>query len=110
MIKAVKRTAPRAEIKDITIAGKTGTAENGAKGEVYDHSVFMAFAPAEAPKIAIAVYTENAGWGGRASASTASLLIEKYIRGDIKKTWWNRENMFAKLYLEGLEETINFNN
>ncbi len=107
MTRAVKKTAPRAAIKDITIAGKTGTAENGAKGEVYDHSVFMAFAPAEAPKIAIAVYTENAGWGGGASASTASLLIEKFIRGDIKKTWWDRERYVReKLYLEGLEETI----
>jgi penicillin-binding protein 2 len=107
MERAVKKTAPRAAIKDITIAGKTGTAENGAKGEVYDHSVFMAFAPAEDPKIAIAVYTENAGWGGGASASIASLLIEKHIRGDIKKTWWNREEyVLEKKYLEGLEETI----
>ena len=111
MTRAVKKTAPRAVIKDITIAGKTGTAENGAKGEVYDHSVFMAFAPADAPKIAIAVYTENAGWGGRASGSIASLLIEKRIRGFIKKNGWNREKYVReKLYLEGLEETINFNN
>ena len=108
MTKAVKKTAPRAVIKDIPIAGKTGTAENGAKGEVYDHSVFMAFAPADNPKIAIAVYTENAGWGGGASASTASLLIEKYLRGSINKTWWNREEyVLKKLYLEGLEKTIN---
>ena len=108
MTKAVKKTAPRAVIKDIPIAGKTGTAENGAKGEVYDHSVFMAFAPADNPKIAIAVYTENAGWGGGASASTASLLIEKYLRGSINKTLWNREEyVLKKLYLEGLEKTIN---
>jgi penicillin-binding protein 2 len=105
---AVQKTAPRAVIKDIPIAGKTGTAENGAKGEVYDHSVFMAFAPADDPKIAIAVYTENAGWGGGASASIASLLIEKHIRGHIKKTWWNREEyVLQKKYLEGLEKTIN---
>ena len=105
---AVKKTAPRAVIKDIPIAGKTGTAENGVKNESLDHSVFMAFAPADDPKIAIAVYTENAGWGGGASASIASLIIEKYIRGEIKKTWWNREEyVLKKLYLKGLEGVEN---
>lgn len=108
MKKAVKKTAPRALIKDIPIAGKTGTAENGVKNESLDHSVFMAFAPADDPKIAIAVYTENAGWGGGASASIASLIIEKYIRGEIKKTWWNREEyVLKKLYLKGLEGVEN---
>ncbi|MCO6359454.1 penicillin-binding protein 2 [Roseivirga pacifica] len=105
---AVEKTAPRALIKDIPIAGKTGTAENGVKNESLDHSVFMAFAPADDPKIAIAVYTENAGWGGGASASIASLIIEKYIRGEIKKTWWNREEyVLKKLYLKGLEGVEN---
>ena len=108
MKKAVHRTAKRAIIADIPIAGKTGTAENGVKNESLDHSVFMAFAPADDPKIAIAVYTENAGWGGGASASIASLIIEKHIRGHIKKTWWNREEyVLKKLYLEGLEGADN---
>ena len=67
----------------------------------------MAFAPIDNPKIAIAVYVENAGSGGGASASIASLLMEKHIRGDIKKTWWNREEyVLEKKYLEGLERTI----
>ncbi|WP_373496521.1 penicillin-binding protein 2 [Aquiflexum sp.] len=82
MAEAIYGTAARAAIKDIAIAGKTGTAQN-PQGE--DHSVFIAFAPKEDPKIAIAVYVENAGWGGRAAASTASLMIEKYIRGEITR-------------------------
>lgn len=82
MAEAIYGTAARAAIKDITIAGKTGTAQN-PQGE--DHSVFIAFAPKEDPKIAIAVYVENAGWGGRAAASTASLMIEKYLRGEITR-------------------------
>ena len=70
MAEAIYGTAARAAMKDITLAGKTGTAQN-PHGE--DHSVFIAFAPKEDPKIAIAVYVENAGWGGRAAASTATL-------------------------------------
>ncbi len=80
MAEAVYGTAGRAVMEDIVIAGKTGTAQN-PHGE--DHSVFVAFAPKDDPKIAIAVYVENAGWGGRAAASTASLMIEKYIRGEV---------------------------
>ncbi len=83
MAEAIYGTAARAVIKDITVAGKTGTAQN-PHGE--DHSVFVAFAPKEDPKIAIAVYVENAGWGGRAAASTASLMIEKYINGEVERT------------------------
>jgi penicillin-binding protein 2 len=47
----------------------------------------MAFAPKEDPKIAIAVYVEHAGWGGRAAASTASLMIEKYLKGCVDRIW-----------------------
>lgn len=82
MEQALYGTAARAIMKDVAIAGKTGTAQNPG-GE--DHSVFIAFAPKEDPKIAIAVYVENAGWGGRAAASTASLLIEKYLQGEISR-------------------------
>jgi penicillin-binding protein 2 len=82
MAEAIYGTAARAVLQDIAIAGKTGTAQN-PHGE--DHSVFIAFAPKEDPKIAIAVYVENAGWGGRAAASTASLMIEKYIKGEISR-------------------------
>lgn len=76
-------TARRARIKDITVAGKTGTAQN-PHGE--DHSIFMAFAPYENPKIAIAVFIENAGFGGSWAAPIASLMIEKYLTGGIEDT------------------------
>jgi penicillin-binding protein 2 len=82
MTDAISGTAPRALIPGMTICGKTGTAQN-PQGE--DHSVFMAFAPKENPKIAIAVYVENAGWGGRAAASIASLMIERYVTGEVKR-------------------------
>ena len=82
MVEAIYGTAARAVMTDLVIAGKTGTAQN-SQGE--DHSVFIAFAPKDNPKIAIAVYVENAGWGGRAAASTASLMIEKYIRRTISR-------------------------
>ncbi|GAB2477453.1 penicillin-binding protein 2 [Algoriphagus taiwanensis] len=82
MAEAIYGTAARAAMTDITLAGKTGTAQN-PHGE--DHSVFIAFAPKEDPKIAIAVYVENAGWGGRAAASTASLMIEKYLKGEVTR-------------------------
>ncbi len=73
-------TARRARIDSIIVCGKTGTAEN-PHGE--DHSVFIAFAPRENPQIAIAVYVENAGFGGTWAAPIASLMIERYIRGSI---------------------------
>ena len=76
-------TAHKADISDIAVCGKTGTAENYGN----DHSVFIAFAPMENPKIAVAVYVENAqGGGGTWAAPIASLIIEKYIRGEVKRT------------------------
>ncbi|MCC5924021.1 MAG: penicillin-binding protein 2, partial [Crocinitomicaceae bacterium] len=63
------------------LAGKTGTAQN-PHGE--DHSVFIAFAPFENPKIAIAVFIENAGFGGTWAAPIASLMIEKYLFREVK--------------------------
>lgn len=83
MSDAIYGTAQRAVIPGIDLCGKTGTAQNP---HGHDHSVFMAFAPKENPKIAIAVYVENAGWGGRAAASIASLMIEKYLTGEVKRT------------------------
>lgn len=95
MIRAANH-AYRAPIKGIPIAGKTGTAENGLKDENMDHSVFMAFAPVDDPKIAISVYVENAGWGSRAAATTASLVMEMYLKGYIEKDWRNREEFVLK--------------
>ena len=66
---------------DVAVGGKTGTVQNPA-GE--DHSTFIAFAPADDPQIAIAVYVENAGGGGRTAAPVAGLMIEKYLTGEIR--------------------------
>jgi penicillin-binding protein 2 len=76
----VSGTAAGVKLKDIIICGKTGTAQNphGA-----NHSVFIAFAPKNDPKIAIAVYVENAGFGATYAAPIASLMIEKYIKREI---------------------------
>ena len=73
-------TATVAQIPGVTVAGKTGTAQNPAGN---DHSLFVAFAPVENPQIAIAVVVENAGWGGTYAAPIASLLIEKYLNDTI---------------------------
>ena len=75
-------TASGARIDDIVVCGKTGTAQN-PHGQ--DHSVFIAFAPMKDPKIAIAVYIENAGFGGVWAAPIASLMIEKYIKRKVKR-------------------------
>ena len=75
-------TATLAYNPEISICGKTGTSQN-PHGE--DHSVFFAFAPKINPKIAIAVYVENAGWGGAIAAPIASLIIEKYLKGKIDR-------------------------
>ncbi len=69
----------RARLRNIVVCGKTGTVENNPP--LFDHSVFIAFAPRENPRIAIAVYVEDAGQGARAAASIASLMIEKYLIG-----------------------------
>lgn len=69
-------------IPGITMCGKTGTAQN-PHGE--DHSVFMAFAPKDNPKIAISVYVENSGYGATYAAPITSLLVEKYLNGEISQ-------------------------
>lgn len=73
-------TASIAHVDSLDICGKTGTAQNphGA-----DNSVFICFAPADHPKIAVAAYIENAGFGATWAAPVASLLIEKYLKGKI---------------------------
>lgn len=73
-------TARIAAIRGITVCGKTGTAQN-PHGK--DHSVFVAFAPKVNPEIAIAVYVENAGFGSTYAAPVASLMIEKYLKGEV---------------------------
>ena len=84
-------TASNLKIPGIEICGKTGTAENytridGKRVQLTDHSVFIAFAPKDDPKIAIAVFVENGYWGSRWAGRIASLMIEKYIKGEITRT------------------------
>ena len=64
---------------DFAICGKTGTAQNRG----HDHSVFMGFAPMDNPKIAVAVYVENGGWGATYGVPLGALIMEKYINGKL---------------------------
>ena len=73
-------TAKSVKIPDISFCGKTGTAQN-PHGK--DHSIFAGFAPKDHPKIAIAVFVENAGFGATYAAPIASLMVEKYINDTI---------------------------
>lgn len=89
-------TAPIARLKDIIVCGKTGTAEN-PHGE--DHSVFIAFAPKDNPQIAISVYVEHGKWGASYAAPIASLMIEKYLTGEIARNrkWIEKRMLDANL-------------
>jgi penicillin-binding protein 2 len=83
-------TAKYIQIPDIEICGKTGTAENftkidGKKVQLTDHSIFIAFAPKDNPKIAIAVIVENGYWGSRWAGKIAGLMIEKHLKGEITR-------------------------
>jgi penicillin-binding protein 2 len=85
-------TASWVNIKGIDIVGKTGTSENfmrvdGKKIKLPDHSILVAFAPKENPKIAVAVFIENGGYGATVAAPITSLLIEKYLTGIVKRKW-----------------------
>lgn len=85
-------TASWVNIEGIDIVGKTGTSENfiridGKKIKMPDHSILVAFAPKENPKIAVAVFIENGGFGSTVAAPITSLLIEKYLTGKVKRKW-----------------------
>lgn len=71
-----------ARMDTVIVCGKTGTAQN-PRGK--DHSVFMCFAPMDQPKIAIGVLVENAGFGATWAAPIATLMIEKYLFGSVKR-------------------------
>ena len=75
-------TAAAAAVPGLDICGKTGTAQNphGA-----DNSVFICFAPKDNPRIAVVGYVEGGGWGGSTSCPIASLLVEKYLTGEISR-------------------------
>ena len=77
-------TSNIAKMDDVTVCGKTGTAQN-PHGE--DHSIFIGFAPKDKPKIALAVYVENGGWGSTWAVPIGSLMIEKYINDTISRQY-----------------------
>ncbi|GGI56823.1 penicillin-binding protein 2 [Winogradskyella haliclonae] len=98
-----KGTAKYVKVPGIEICGKTGTAENFAiidsvKTQLTDHSIFVAFAPKDNPKIAIAVFIENGYFGSRFAGKMASLMIEKYLKNEISRT--DLENFVLKHSLE----------
>lgn len=96
-------TASSLRVKDIEICGKTGTAENfakinGVQTQLTDHSIFVAFAPKDNPKIAIAVFVENGYWGARWAGPIATLMIEKYLKGTV-----SRKDLEVKMLTKGLK-------
>ena len=83
-------TARGLGVEGIQICGKTGTAENfakinGKRVKLQDHSIFVAFAPKDNPKIAIAVFVENGYWGSRWAGPITTLMIEKYVNKKITR-------------------------
>ena len=85
-----KGTARGVQVPGVVVAGKTGTVENftkinGVRTQLTDHSVFVAFAPVDNPKIVMAVYIENGYFGARYAGHIASLMIEKYLKGEITR-------------------------
>jgi penicillin-binding protein 2 len=87
-------TAHLLKIEGVEYCAKTGTAEN-PHGR--DHSVFVAFAPKNNPKIAIAVLVENAGWGASWAGPIATLMMEKYLNGKIVRKELEQKMMEADL-------------
>lgn len=111
-------TAASLRVEGIEICGKTGTAENftkinGKRVQLTDHSVFVAFAPRNDPKIAIAVLVENGYWGARWAGPISSLMIEKYLKKTITRTDLEKRMLEGSLQHEydkvtsGLPFTIN---
>lgn len=101
-------TARRTQIDGINIAAKTGTAENfirvnGKRMQLTDHSIFVAFAPVEDPKIAIAVFVENGYYGARVAGPIASLMIEKYLKGEVFRCDLERQMLEKSLEHEYLK-------
>ena len=115
MVDVVERgTARIAKIKNINVAGKTGTVENfilieGEKKQLTDHSTFIAFAPAEDPRIVVSVFVENGYWGSRWAAPIASLIIEKYLTGNVERKWLESRMINGSLLAE-YEKPYKFQN
>jgi penicillin-binding protein 2 len=91
-------TGRLANVSGLDICGKTGTAQNPHGN---DHSVFICFAPKDDPKIAVAAYIENAGFGGTWACPISGLLVEKYLNGEIsEERKWLETNMINGYLLD----------
>jgi penicillin-binding protein 2 len=111
-------TAARLGVKGIEICGKTGTAENyarvnGKRLKLQDHSIFVAFAPKDNPKIAIAVFVENGYWGARWAGPITTLMIEKYLNKEITRKDFEKrmltgslKGQYEKLYPRKIQDSI----
>ena len=98
-------TGKWSQVKGIEICGKTGTSENytvvsGKRIKLEDHSILVAFAPKDNPKIAIAIFVENGGYGSRIAAPITSLMIEKYLNGEISEATAHRETSMLNISLQ----------
>ena len=98
-------TGKWSQVKGIEICGKTGTSENytvvsGKRIKLEDHSILVAFAPKDNPKIAIAIFVENGGYGSRIAAPITSLMIEKYLNGEISEATVHRETSMLNISLQ----------
>jgi len=98
-------TGKWSQVKGIEICGKTGTSENytvvnGKRIKLEDHSILVAFAPKDNPKIAIAIFVENGGYGSRIAAPITSLMIEKYLNGSISEATVHRETNMLNISLQ----------
>ena len=88
-------------VPDLEACGKTGTAQNRG----HDHSVFMGFAPMSKPKIAIAVYVENGGWGATYGVPIGALMMEQYMKGKLSpENELRAEEISNRIILYGNEE------
>ncbi len=113
-----KGTAHGLNVDGIDICGKTGTAENfvkikGKRVKLQDHSIFVAFAPKDNPKIAIAVFVENGYWGKRWAGPITSLMIEKYIKKKISRKDFEKRMLegslqaeYNKYFNSGVKDTL----
>ena len=80
---------------DFMACGKTGTAQNRG----HDHSVFMGFAPMDNPKIAVAVYVENGGWGATYGVPIGGLIMEQYINGHLSEASLKKAEEFQNKHI-----------
>ena len=102
-------TAESSQVPGIEICGKTGTVENytridGKKVKLPDHSILVAFAPKDDPKIAVAVFVENGGYGSTIAAPITSLMIEKYLNKTVNRK--HIENRMVNLSLQNVYDKL----